>query len=101
MALDGGPGSGDGEAAEQTRETGQVAGAVGPVAEIYVFHRCGFHPGLGHGVLDGVGGQRHGRREVEPAAPRLGQPGTGVRHDYCFTHGGPLEFSMAESNHSF
>jgi ribosome maturation factor RimP len=42
--------------------------------------------GAVHGVLDGVGRQRHRRGDVEPAAAGLCQPRTCIGNDDSFTH---------------
>ncbi len=86
MTLDGVAAGGDGQPGEQRGQPAEVGRAVCTVAEGDVFDGVGVDAGLLDSARDRVRRHRHGGRDVEATTARLGETGTGIGDEDCFTH---------------
>ena len=86
MTLDGVAAGGDGQTGEQRREASEVRGAVATIAEGDVFDQFGLDAGPLDSAADRMRGHRHGGCDVEATTAGLGETGTGIGDEDCFTH---------------
>ena len=87
-----------GKPGEKRRIASDVGSAVRDITHQAIIDKVTFHTRFGDRMFDRMRRHRHRRRDVEAAATRLGEPGTGIRYDDSFTH---FEFSIGVQSRDF